>query len=297
MPVFGPASTASATAGPDVVQFINAQGAETTLQVLKGVSGRFFTPIDFVEQQVPQAPGARLREVRHMPREVALPVIIESNSFTGIRQELRALAAALRPELGNGRLRNVAPDGTVRELTCRYAEGLGLTEDANTSGHHWRKTVLVFRAVDPYWYDLDDTTSTYHISAPTTANWFPIFPLTLGSSEVFTTPTLFNPGDAEAYPRWRFMGPMSGLTLTNLTTGDRLVLARTLVISEVLYIDTHPDRLTVTSESGENLFSLLTDDSVLWSLLPGANDVSIAMAGATADSSVTVAYRVGYQTP
>lgn len=277
----------------EVFEWLDVDGASTTLTALWDADGRFMPPPRRVDEVVPLQAGGRLRDVRHDVRDVRLKLHLDAASDTALRTSLRALLAALDPVRGDGRLRVTAPGGDQRELYCRYVGGLEMAEQGGqTATATLQQAPLILRAVDPYWYDTATATATYTTGTP--ATFFPIFPIRLSSSEVFADATVTNDGDVEAWPTWTITGPGSGLVLRNLTTGKLLSLTQTLAAGDTVTIDTRPGVKTVVLDDGTNLFGNLSATSSLWALQAGDNSLRVELASATADSQVIVSYRRRY---
>lgn len=279
----------------EAMQWVDANGVVYPLtdsgsKVLKGVEGRFMPPVSFIEEEVPLQPGARLRGSKTLPREVTLPMLFQSSDEASLRAALRAWLGRLNVDKGAGKLRVVGPAGDARELTCRYAGGMEIIESEGTWGPTWQKAIVVFRAVDPYWYDGADTVATYVLGAPA-FTFFPFFPLQVSASEVLASPTVTNDGDVKAWPRWVITGPGVDPVLINSTTGERLAITATLAAGETITIDTAPGVKTVKGPTGASIFGSLGAGSVLWALAQGANVLSLQFSGANGSSSVELRYR------
>lgn len=282
----------------DTLTFIDPAGTATVFLVdHSGVTGRLAPPADWVEEDVPEAAGSRLRSVRHTAREVAFAHWLFADTETDLRVQLREFVARLNPLAGDGTLRSTTVAGDSRDLVCRYAGGFeGSVEGGDDGTALEQRVVLVFRAAEePYWLDAADNVVTYRLGADPVA-FFPFFPLRISSSEVFAETAVNNDGDVEAWPVWLVTGPASSLTLTNVTTGEELALSTTLAAGEEVTIDTRPGRKTVTRGADTNLFGDLTSRS-LWPLAAGLNLIEVEMPGATADSSLRLTYRRRYLMP
>ena len=284
---------------PETIQWVDPDGTAHTISprqdaiaTLFDLKGRYMPPVEFTEDDVPLQPGSRLREARVRPREVDLAVMLNGTTESILRQNLRAWLYRLDPSRGDGRLRVTGPDGSQREIICRYSTGMQGDETPSTSGQWWQKALFVLRAVDPFWYSVSPIVATYTVGAA--AAFFPFFPLVLATSGVFASPTIVNAGDVEAWLVWVAVGPCTSLTLTNLTTGKVLALTATLVAGETVTIDTRPGYKTVvkTSIGGttSNLFSSLSNTSSLWPLMHGSNSVRIEMTGTAAESEARLIY-------
>ena len=112
----------------------------------------------------------------------------------------------------------------------------------------------------------------------------------LGASDVFAQATITNNGDVDAWPVVTVEGPGTDLEVENLTTGLRWHLTGDVAAGSTLTVDTRPGHKSARLD-GVNVFGRLSDDSVLWPLVPGPNRVSIGFAGGTAVSSVVFAWR------
>jgi hypothetical protein len=274
--------------------FIDPDGTEHVLttdvdvDVEFGVEGRFMPPVESVLERVPRQPGARRRQTQFGVREVVLPLEVFGGSEVGLRTRLRELVRAFDPTRGDGILRSTAPDGSVRQVTCRYSAGMEVVEGLDLLGNVQR-AAIVLEAVDPFWYDTATSALTI---GPTQAAFFPILPLRLSGSEVYADTDIVNDGDAEAWPAWTVTGPGNDPILRNLTTGEAIDLTGvSLGAGEQILIDTAPGVKTVRTGDGRNLFGDMTPASVLWALAPGRNSVRLELSGATAGTSFALSWR------
>jgi phage-related protein len=258
----------------EVVRFVTEVGAQQ----------RMMPPVSIRTVKVPQAQGGRFRGARHDERLATLPVVLPGP--TAHRDELRRWAKALDPLKGEGTLTVVQGPWAGRQLVCVYEAGLdSFEEEYELLG----KTTLAFRAADPYWQDAVEQSLVATVGS-SSAKWFPFLPLVLGPIDVFATPTITNTGDVEAWPVITAVGPGTDLTLTNLTTGLAWQLTGDIAAGAQLVVDHRPGRKTARLD-GVNVFGRLSDTSMLWSLVPGPNRLSISFAGGTSASSVTFAWR------
>lgn len=262
-----------------------------------GVTGRFMPPITRVEDQVYGQAGGRLRAVRVGARDVNLPLTVIGVDELAVRGKLRSLIRLLNPQRGDGRLRVTAADGTVRELTCRYSEGMEGRESRSDSGQVFQRTVLVLRAADPYWYDVEQQSQTYTAGQAGMFFASPFFGLRLSSESVFGSQVVTNDGDVETWPVWTIHGPCTSITLSNDTTGETINLPIALTAEQTVTVDTRPFRKTVRRDDGTNLYGSLSVMSSLWSLPLGDSTVTISLPGATVDSYVTLNYARRWLTP
>lgn len=266
------------------------------VETLWAPSGRFMPPIEFVEEETAGREGARIRRVKVPPREIAVPVLFSGETSIDLRQQLRTVVRKMYPALGDGRLQGVAPDGEVREIVCRYRDGLQGDESTGDNGQLTLPAVLIFRAAeDPFWRS--QTPTEIEFTTGESPSFFPFFPLELAKSSIFGGITVTNEGDVEAWPIWTITGPGGPLTLTNDTSGESLILATVLSAGEQVTIDTTPGIKTVTLDDSTNLYPDLDPGSSLWPLQPAENAVTVELVDATVDSAVALSYRARYLTP
>lgn len=284
----------------DKISWINADGTELPLnshniKVLQGMQGRFMPPISFVEEEVSFNAGSRLRQTNIEAREVDLPLLIRGKNEIELRRLVRDCLRMFNPLKADGRIRVLSPDGSHRELSCRYSTGMEGNEGRDVKGIYWQRVVLVFRAFDPFWHDIQPITQTFTTGQP--ATFFPFLPLRLASSSVFADTAIDNEGDVESYPEWTIHGPGENIVLKNLSTSEITHLETSLGVGESITIDTRPFYKTVIRNDRANLFHTLTDDSSLWALQEGQNSIRLEMANATDQSSIQLSYKNRYWGP
>jgi hypothetical protein len=269
---------------------------------IDGMSGRYMPPIKFVEEEVPFQHGKRLREVKVDARDVDLPLYIEGENEMELKNKLRFLMKIMNPLKGDGRFKSISPDGSQRELTCRYSGGLDISEKKGNKIGNLQIAILIFRAFDPFWYDSQTIVQTFRKNE-SPGLFFPILPLRVASSTVFADATIENNGDVETWPEWIITGPGENITLRNLTTGEVIELNHPdakLEAGETVVIRTTPippNEKTVTKSDGSNWFYTLSDNSSLWSLKEGNNSIQLEMGNATDASSIQLSYRPRYWGP
>lgn len=288
----------------EVHKWVEADGTEHTLTeaasgvaVKWGIEGRFMPPVELVVEEVPLQPGARLRTVKTKLRTIDLPLRLRGSTQADLRTKIRDVLKWFDPARGDGRYRITDHDAAEREITARYAGGLGGVETVEGNGLLSQLFVVAIECLDPYWQATADTVATFTTGAE--ATFFPFFPLRLSSSEIFNDAVVANAGDVEAWPVWVITGPGSNPVLRNLTTTKLLDLSAnggvTLAAGETATIDTRPGVKTIERNDGLNLFKHRTAASSLWPLPAGSNSVRIELTAASAASSVQLNYRRRYR--
>jgi|SRR6185312_15005929 len=282
---------------PLLLSWIDASGTEWPLNgetyYLATVGAKDLTgmpPYILTESQTPLTDGAVLRFVLAGVREVDVPLLVTAGSYSDLYDALAALEGALNPKAGPGSLRVSAPNGNVRDIHCTYSSGFEHDLGQGTVGS--LASILVFRAHDPYLYDVMATQVGPFAASAGTA-FFPILPIHLSSSSVLSSFSISNDGDVEAYPVWTIHGAGSAITLTNNTTGKSLALTGngglTLGTNDVLTIDTQARTVLLNGVTSE--YSKLSFASSLWTLAQGFNSISVSMSGTDANSFVSMQYK------
>lgn len=117
-------------------------------------------------------------------------------------------------------------------------------------------------------------------SDPTTASGsatYPFeYPIIYGASTYSVTSTAINSGDMDAYPQTiKVVGPVNQPTITNVTTGEFITVARNLgSSSNILSITYDKDSVSVTLD-GNSVISSVTSASTYFKYPPGANELTL----------------------
>lgn len=288
----------------ELIWWIDPQGNTTLLGVSWGVTGRFMPPIEFEEDRIPGMHGAQVRNVRAGVREFTLPLWIGSDPITGahfsspaeLRLGMRHLVSLMNPVWGPGTIKVQSPAGDTRMIRCYYAGGLEMDESlGDNTGWTAQQAAVLFRAYDPFWTDGTQTVVEYTTGEQPA--FFPIFPVSLTSSEIFFSGNVENFGDIEAWPVWEFISPGTGILVRNMTTGKKLELNVSLSPGESITVDTRPGLKSVMKNDGTNLFNSLTNGSSFWPLVKGNNQIQVEMTGALDTSRVRLSYEARYLAP
>ena len=177
---------------------------------LEGPLGRYFPPVKIVELERPLQPGSTIQQVKILPRDVTLPLLSSASSASNETAAERNLATWLHPG-ADGILRMLRPDGSTRDLNCRYQGGYEGKETRDVAGGTWMAMALGFRATDPFLYDQNFT-------APTFTTW-------AGNISIVLS------GDWDTWPIWTLHGPGSAFSMTvTYPDGTTKTLALTLTL-------------------------------------------------------------------
>ncbi|MFE9850350.1 phage tail family protein [Streptomyces sp. NPDC005576] len=281
------------------VSFTDPAGAVTMLTdwengwlLQPGAKGLDMPSYAMTQDESPGIDGYEVRQVRAQGKTITLPVAFwAQDSRAAYLARRRTLIRSLNPKRGAGTLTLTQPDGSSRSINVLYTDGMEGDESLDAAGARWCITALVFAAPSPYWTGGEVATEWRN---GTGGDFYPFLPLTVGDSQVLGSVTVDNDGDDDAYPIWTIQGPATSATLTNTTTGQSLVLTRTLTGTDTVVIDTRERRQTALLNGVTNLWPNLSDDSTLWPLEPDRNDLTLTVAGSTSTTSVRMTYQPRY---
>lgn len=264
---------------------------------LTGRSGEDMPPFEWTEDENVDYDGSVIRGVRATPRTLTLPILLKvEGPFTQWRPLHQRFLKALNPLRDDGVMTYVMPDGSSRQLFCRYKQGAEGDAIRDPRGLWWRVYATQWRAVDPYWYAT--TPQTVQWGVPEAGSFFPILPVQLTSSRVIGDATLDLAGDVPTYGVWTITGPAAGVaTLRSVTLGRTVSLNLTgayeLGAGESVTVDMRPGRVSITGPDGpdDNWWPARAGLPQPFSLEPGLNNLQIAVAGATTATQVTLVYQ------
>lgn len=256
-------------------------------------------PLQYVADQAPFQHGDTVRSFTLQPRPLQLTIIQNFTSRATYRDGRASLLDAIRPNRVTdfntpGSLRYYLANGTKRQLDVLVESGPGFAPPEG-GWREWSFTeVLRFVAHDPVWYDptvheISFTTSTGNFVFPAT------FPITFGGFGGQAWVGYL--GNWIEYPTFTVTGPLTGLVIQNLTTGDKLELGYTLPAGFAATISLRGVK-TITRNDGVNLLNYLTSDSDLatFSIAPdpqapsGLNLLRVSGSGASSATLVKLRY-------
>lgn len=257
-----------------------------------GAKGLDMPAYQFSQDESPGIDGYAIRQVRAGGKEIALPIAFwADDSRAAYLTRRRTLIRSLNPKRGTGALTVTQADGTARTIGARYSAGLEGDESRDAAGARWCMGVLTFACPSPFWLGTEITTEW---RAAVAGTFFPILPLVVGNSQVLGSVTVDNDGDDTAFPVWTVTGPATSLSLTNVTTGEVLVLTHTITVGDTIVIDTRERQQTALLNGATNLWGGLSDASAMWALEPGLNDLTLTVSGSTSNTRVRMTYQPRY---
>ncbi|WP_241836216.1 phage tail domain-containing protein [Streptomyces sp. JS01] len=282
-----------------LVSFTDPGGATTLLTdwergwvVQPGIKGLDMPDYAMATDESPGIDGYEVRQVRAQGKTISIPIAFWANdSRAAYLARRRTFIRALNPKRGQGTLTLTQPDGDVRSIGVRYQDGMEGDESLDAAGRRWCIGVVTFAAPSPYWTGGEVTTEWKNSAG---GDFFPFLPLVVGDSQVLGSVTVENDGDDDAFPVWTIKGPATSVTLTNTTTGQTLVLTRTITGADTIVIDSRERRQTALLNGVTNLWPNLSNASALWPLETGVNKLTLTVAGSTSATSVRMTYQPRY---
>jgi hypothetical protein len=264
----------------------------------RGPQGLYGIPVTIITQDVPQQPGTTEKYIQRLPSQPTIPLFIQADTEEDLDAARRALKYAMQASRGIGTLQHTANDGAIRELNCRLAKGF---EGDESAGRHVPGGLfldLQFFAADPFWYDVNFQQLIFAVSAGSAllGTGVAFIPIHLSGSGLSGSASVFNAGDADAWPVWTVTGPMTSCTFLNNTTGDTMTIVATLTSVQSVTIDTSPGQKTIIRENGVKHFEYLSPvTGNLWSMAPGTNSLTITLAGSSGATQVALQYKQRYE--
>jgi hypothetical protein len=185
------------------------------------------------------------------------------------------------------------PGGSSRQISVLTTSGPDRPDESRDSaGLTWCSFAVTFRALDPYWEDADTTTLEFQ-AAPPGAGVPPMPPVILSPGTVLGETLVTNTGDADAWPVWEITGPGTP-TITNTTTGRSWGLDVSLGMGEIVTVTTGTDgNASAVDDTDADRWGDLVKSSPrdLWSLVPGDNQLDLALSGSGTGSKIRMTYR------
>lgn len=228
--------------------------------------------------------GATYRGSRILPREIELPIFVREIDRSKLNDLMSRISQIVSPRLAPARLDFGLPGGeTWYTYVVRESGGDYVRRSKDSNNQTWYKTVLMFKAGDPFW---TRTNSTNFIVTQDTSGrgLLPnLAELQVSFSGAFGQLTVTNPGDSPTKPFWTLNGPFTHVQLIG-PNGEQLVWNGTIAAGKKLYIDVRNS--TVIDSDGVNRYDGLSTSPapIFWRLDPGQSPVTVVMDGTTVAS-------------
>jgi len=267
---------------------------------LVGKRGFLLPPVTLRTDRIPQRPGNVLRERVVDPRTLDIPFRISAPDYTQLVALQRYLSEALFLTSGS-LIFNFAKK--KRELVrCTYVDGhLGDDNDDNQFVV-WANMMLSFEAHDPYFYGFTESDYITVTNAVLDESAIPkllddnFLDNMLGPGRFGESWEIFNFGADTAWGVWTIQGPAdSGLSVGRVG-GSKFIINKRIYDGEIVTVDTTPGVKTVTSSIEGDIFSKLSNTSLLWGFPKGKSKVKLDFMGISAETKVSCSARIPYPT-
>jgi hypothetical protein len=180
------------------------------------------------------------------------------------------------------------PNGSIRQTQVYTISGL---DTPTVAVDDYTLYTLTLQTPNPYWTDGQTQTVVYSLNYA--AGILPMLPIQLAGATVIGNNNVTNEGTALAYPTWTITGPGTP-TITNNTTGLAWSMNTPIPAGQVVQVVTQRGQqsayniTTATSVWDQLNYSSLRD---LWPLVGGINSITIAMVGASQNTSVVLSWQ------
>lgn len=275
--------------------------------VMKGIQGFDAPTVDVFYDELTGLDGGLFRDTRATTREIFIPIVLWAKDRPSFLTLKRDLLARLSPIRGPGRIRVTEGDNTSRYIDCFYTSGAEGAYTEDEGGFFWQKYGLIFRAMDPFWYDDVPVQINWTSEAADLKSFFgdgtePFLGLRLNPSRSINGSTsITSVGDYEAWPTWTITGPVDGVSMevSGASVGS-FALNTSLASGEVLYVDTRPSRRRILKLdnppiiAGQNYWRALNPGDSFWSLRSGESQITINAGSVGPGTSISMNYRPRY---
>jgi hypothetical protein len=235
--------------------------------------------------------GGIHRFTRRGIRDLDLPIVVVNSDRGVVETELRRLGNLLSDRQGATTIRATYSNGEIWELTGHYVGGADATwgDDQNVFFARW---VVQFQCPNPYWVRQQSESisiGTAGVGRGLIGTGRSLVELQVGSSQAIGEVVLENNGDVDAFPVWKFDGPMDYVTVTNFDETKSFTYDAEIADGESITIDTFIG--TVTDQTGANRYSNLSAAPKFFTIPPGVSDVTIEAVGTDANTLVSLFFQ------
>lgn len=235
----------------------------------------------------PVVNGSRWDGMRTGRADRSIPVFVLGDDWESWRDTDSAFFRAVHPR-GECLVTVVSPDAKSRSMGFRFVSGGDVEMDPLT--RFFAAYNLEFTVATPFWAG---EMVTYSFTADTPVPLFPGPPFNINRSVSTESATVTNPGDEDAWPRYRVVGPMESWTVG---VGESLISSETpLLAGESITIDSDRTKLTVLDQDGVNVYGQLEQD--VFAPIPSGENVplSLTVVGGGPGSGVEVEFTPLYR--
>lgn len=256
----------------------------------QGDQGFGLAPMHRITQRGPMQHGDSDVDFRLDPRIMQLPLFAPASSVDEYYGARGRLLSVFSPSNNVGTL-TVTTSAWSRSINVRVLGGMSFDTDPQVG--YALKAVVQLRADDPTWYDATPSTVNGSSGIAGTPTAYPVvYPRTYGTANINATTLLSYDGTWQSYPVITAIGPITGLVITNNTTGQVITTSGSIAAGRTYTYDLRYGKKTVYDDLGNNQIATIAASSNLatWAIVPGSNSISITASSSSAPAAVAITY-------
>jgi hypothetical protein len=270
---------------------LNGYDATTGLTFgYQGDQGFGLAPMHRITQRGPMQHGDSDVDFRLDPRIIQIPVFVATTTINDYYAARSRLLNIFSPSNVSGVL-TVTTDVFVRSINVKTLGGM--TFDTDSKIGYELRAVIQLRADDPTWYDATPHTIAGFSGIAGTATAYPvIYPRTYGTATINAATSFTYDGTWITYPVITALGPITGLVITNNTTGQVITTTGVIAAGRTYTYDLRYGKKTVYDDLGNNQIATVSASSNLasWAIVTGINSISIAASASASPAAVNIVY-------
>lgn len=234
--------------------------------------------------------GGVFRHSKKGVRNLDLSLTTLGTSRDDVQTKLRRLSKLLQDITGPTTLEAVYSNGESLQMQVHYVGGAEGQWGAD-AGMVWNRWALSFQAPIPFWEKAQEISFIIG-EEPTGRGLLPqLTKLKVSSGQVLGDIEVNNVGDVESYAKWRILGPITNLEISNGVQG--FSIPSTIEAGDILIIETATGR--VYNEAGDNLYALLGPAPKLFAIQPGESTITVLGDDTTEDTRVGFFYKPRFE--
>lgn len=275
----------------------NLNGYDTTTGLTfnyLGDQGFGLAPMHRITQRGPMQQGDSDVDFRLDPRIMQIPLFVATTSVDEYYTARGRLLGIFSPTNGGGVV-TVTTSAWTRNINVKVLGGMSFDTDPQVG--YALRAVIQLRADDPTWYDAEPHIVAGASGIAGTPTAYPvIYPRTYGTANINTTTTYTYDGTWQAYPVITAVGPITGLVITNNTTGQTITTTGSIAAGRTYTYDLRYGKKTVYDDLGNNQIATVAASSSLatWAIIVGINSISIAASASSSPAAVTITYNTRF---
>jgi hypothetical protein len=270
---------------------LNGYDATTGLTFgYQGDQGFGLAPMHRITQRGPMQHGDSDVDFRLDPRIIQIPVFVATTTISDYYVARSRLLDIFSPSNVSGVL-TVTTDTFTRSINVKTLGGMSF--DTNPKIGYELRAVIQLRADDPTWYDVTPHTIAGFSGIAGTATAYPvIYPRTYGTATINAATSFTYDGTWITYPVITALGPITGLVITNNTTGQVITTTGVIAAGRTYTYDLRYGKKTVYDDLGNNQIATVAASSNLasWAIVTGINSIGIAASASASPAAVNIVY-------